>query len=319
MAIKFIDFFLCLNNLNAITIEIWLVALSSVGLIINILGVIFIPWKVTSSAFQILFIIGLIFMALSLVVSLIIMYLRFYRKLKRRILRILIISLLILIFICFISLILLIIIAFGTFDDLDNTITKTVEEIIEETGEVQKVVTTEERMCSKTEKVITIIIIVAILAIWIVLLFFWVSDYIRFLFNIDISYNEYVKNEKNKQLKHPIRYGYNVVGHDKYGFPILGKIHGNKIKIKESNNQFKVKDNPISDKYAGTLNVKSYAKYPQKPITKEKQTEIINEKEKYLEKYFDGENIYQNYSNFENNTILNFEDNNNSINPGYDM
>lgn len=319
MAIKFIDFFLCLNSLNAITIEIWLICLSSVGLIISILGVIFIPWKVTSSAFQILFIIGLIFIAFSLVVSLIIIYLRIHHKLKRRILRILILTLLIVIFVSLISLILFIIIAFGTIDDLDDTITKTVEEVIEETGEVQSVITTEERICSKTEKVFTIIIIIALLAIWLFLFFFWVSDYIRFLFNIEISYNEYVKNEKNKQLKHPIRYGYNVVGHDKYGFPILGKIHGNKIKIKESNNEFKVKDAPISDKYGGTLNVKYYAKYPQKPITKEKQTEIINEKEKYLEKYFDGENIYQNYSNFNNNTILNFEDNNNSINPGYDI
>jgi len=319
MAIKFIDFFLCLNSLNALTIEIWIITLSVIGLIISVLGVIFIPWKVTSSAFQILFIIGLIFIALSLVVSLIIIYLRIHHKLKRRILRILILSLLIVIFICFISLIIFIIIAFGTFDDLDNTITKTIEEVIEETGEVQNVITTEERIISKKEKVITIIIIVALLAIWIFLLFFWVSDYIRFIFNIDISYNEYVKNEKNKQLKHPIRYGYNVVGHDKYGFPILGKIHGNKIKVKESHNEFKVKDAPLSDKYGGTLNVKYYTKYPQKQIPKEKQTEIINEKEKYLEKYFDGENVYQNYSNFLNNTILNFEDNNNSINPGYDM
>ena len=149
--------------------------------------------------------------------------------------------------------------------------------------------------------------------------FFWISDYIRFIFNISISYNEYVKNEKNKQLKHPIRYGYNVVGHDKYGNPILGKINGNKIKIKESNKQFKVKDAPISDKYVGNLNAQYYAKNPPKPLSKEKQAEIINEKEKYLEKYFDGENIYQNYSNFQNTTILNFEDNNNSINPGYNM
>ena len=319
MAIKFIDLFLCFNSLNAATIEIWIICLSIVGLIINILGMIFIPWEVTSSAFHILFIICLIFIVLSLVVSLIILYLRVHNKLKKRILNILLLSLIIIIFISIISLLLFIIIAIGTFDDLDNTITKIIEEVIEETGEVQSVITTEERICSKTKKVITIIIIVLLMAIWLILLFFWISDYIRFIFNISISYNEYVKNEKNKQLKHPIRYGYNVVGHDKYGNPILGKINRNKIKIKESNKQFKVKDAPISDKYVGSLNVKYYAKYPQKPITKEKQAEIINEKEKYLEKYFDGENIYQNYSNFQNTTFLNFEDNNNSINPGYDM
>jgi glucan phosphoethanolaminetransferase (alkaline phosphatase superfamily) len=158
MAIKFIDFFLCLNSLNALTIEIWIVALSFVGLIISILGVIFIPWDVTSSVFQILFIIGLIFIALSMVVSLIIIYLRIHHNLKRRILRILILALLIVILICLISLIIFIIVAFGTISDLDNTITKTIEEVIEETGEVQNTITTEERICTKTEKAITITI-----------------------------------------------------------------------------------------------------------------------------------------------------------------
>ena len=61
----------------------------------------------------------------------------------------------------------------------------------------------------------------------------------------------------------------------------------------------------------GKINMRYYAKYSQKPSEKVKIDESFSEKEKYLEKYFD------NYINFDNKTILNYEDNNNSINPGY--
>ena len=54
-------------------------------------------------------------------------------------------------------------------------------------------------------------------------------------------------------------------------------------------------------------------------MTKEKIDENICETEQYLEKYLDGEVAFQNYSNFQNKTILNYDDNNNSINPGYDI
>ena len=62
----------------------------------------------------------------------------------------------------------------------------------------------------------------------------------------------------------------------------------------------------------GKINMRYYAKYSQKPSEKIKIEEPPSEKEKYLEKY-----VYQNYINFDNKTILNYEDNNNSINPGY--
>ena len=325
MAFKIINLLFCLNNLRAETIEIWILILSILGMILNILGIIFIPWNVTSKIMHILFIIALIFICLSFLICAIIINLRKIHKLGKRSTRILIFALILVIFICFFSLIIFIILAFGIFSDLDNKVKETIEEVIEETGEILSVTETEKRLCSKTKKVITILIIVALMVIWIFLLFLWVSEYIRLIYNIDCSYTDYVKNEQKNELKHPIQYGYNVVGHDKYGFPIFGKQAGNKFKVKGAKKKFDEKtekDHNFSSKYIdekGKINVKYYAKYSQKPMSQKEINEKFHEKEKYLEKYYDGENIYQDYTNFHNKTILNFEDNNNSINPGYEI
>ena len=60
----------------------------------------------------------------------------------------------------------------------------------------------------------------------------WVSDYVRLIFGIEELYDDFVANENNRQLKHPIKYGLNFVGHDKYGFPIFGKHIGKKLKLR---------------------------------------------------------------------------------------
>lgn len=72
MSFKLINLLLCFNSLKATTIEILLIILSSIGIILSIVGIIFIPWKVTKSSMEILYIIGLIFLVLSLVIILII-------------------------------------------------------------------------------------------------------------------------------------------------------------------------------------------------------------------------------------------------------
>ena len=84
MAFRRIDLLLCFNSFKAITIEILLIILSSIGTILCILGIIFIPWKVTNRAMEILFIIGLIFIVLSIIIALIIFYFRLKHKLTRR-------------------------------------------------------------------------------------------------------------------------------------------------------------------------------------------------------------------------------------------
>ena len=325
MAFKLVDILLCFNFLTASSIEILLIIISSLLIILGILGIIFIPWSATSSAMEVLFIIILIFSALSLVVSTLIYYLRRSDKLSKRVTKILIIAVISLEFICFFTLILLIILSFTTFTDISKKEHGKVIEVIEETGEIQKVTYLERSLASTRKKIITIVIISVILALWIILLFLWSSEYVRFIFGISCSYKEFVANERDRQLKHPIKYGLNIIGHDKYGFPIYGKQIGNKIKIKGVKNKFEEKKSEkinYSGKYFdenGKINVKYYSKSSfSEPMTQEKIKEKIQEKEKYMEKYFDGENVFQNYTNFENNTILNYDDNNNSINPGYE-
>ena len=325
MSFKLIDLLLCFNSLRAKTIEILIIIFSLIGIVLGTLGIIFIPWKITSSAMEILHILILIFSFLSLIFSFIILFLRKNHRLSKRVKRILIFISIFMEFICLFSLIFLIIISFLTFSDLDNKEGSVIDEVIEETGEVINRTYVEKALTTKVKKILTIIIISLRIVIWILLLFLWVSDYVRLIFGMECSYNEYVATENKRQLEHPKRYGLNVIGHDKYGFPIFGKQVGNKIKIKGVKNKFNEK---IKEKYSfsntfydenGKINFKYYSNMSQKPINKEELQEKINEKEKYLEKYFDGENVYQNYTNFDNKTILNFDDNNNSINPGYAM
>ena len=76
MSCTYIDLLLCFNLLQAYTIEILLIILTSIAIILGILGIIFIPWKVTYASMEILFIIGFILIILSIVVVVIIFYLR---------------------------------------------------------------------------------------------------------------------------------------------------------------------------------------------------------------------------------------------------
>lgn len=324
MAFKLINLLLCFNSLTSKCIEIFMIVMSTISIIVGILGIIFIPWEVTSEAMEILFILILLFSVLSLIIASIILYLRNRGKLSKRKKKVLIIAVICMEFICFASLIILIVLCFMLFSDLNKKRHSTIMEVIEETGEVQSINNIEESIAKNWERVLTIVFLSIIIAIWIFLFLLWVSDYVRFIFGIEGSFKEYVANENNRQLKHPIKYGLNVIGHNKYGFPIYGKQVGNKIKIKGAKSTFDEKIGEkinYSGKYFnenGKINVKYYSKYANS-TSQEKANERIKEKEKYLEKYYDGENIYQNYTNFENKTILNFDDNNNSINPGYEI
>ena len=323
MGFNIIHLLLCFNYLRANTIEILLIIFSFIGIALTILGIIFIPWKVVSSAIKILYIVTLIFIAMSFVIAIILCVLRKKSKLtKKRIVTIVITTLIVLVVFCFSCLVIMIVVAATVFSDInDKEIYQTVE-TIEQTGEVQKIYEKTYNIASNTEKIMSIIIITIMLFIWIMLIFLWASEYVRLMLNISGSYKEYISKEKERQLRHPLKYGLNVIGHDKYGFPIFGKQTGNKIKIKGVRTKFDEKEKNLnfSQKYFddnGKINIRYYSGNSTKPITKEKEKEIFQEKEKYLEKYFDGENIYQNYTNFENKTILNFDENNNSINAGY--
>ena len=182
---------------------------------------------------EILYIVGLIFLVLSLVIILIIFYLRFRHKLRRRILRTIIITNLIMVFICFISLIIFIILSFFTISDLNNKETTTIYEMIEPTGEIKNTTIIVNDLTTKNKKIFTTIDMVLIMLIIIILVLLWISEYIRLIYNTELSYKEYVKREKDRVLKHPIQHGLNVLGHDKYGFPILENIEKGNLLLKE--------------------------------------------------------------------------------------
>jgi len=323
MSCTYIDLLLCFNSLQAKTIEILLIIITSIAIILGILGIIFIPWEVTYDSMEILFIIGFILIILSIIVIIIIFFLRIRNKIKRDNTRVLIISAICVVISCFIALILFVIIAFITISDLNNKETIRIEEIIEQTGEVKKVQIIENDVTTKTKRVFSILIIAFILAILIFMIFLWVSEYLRLIYSTNLSYKEFIKKGKESALKHPGLNGLTVVGHDKYGFPIFGRQKGNQIIIKGIKTKFeeKIEEKTHSREYfnkEGKINLRYYEKYHYQPIEKikEKETDNFKEKEKYLEKYFDdGDNAFQNYANFGNKTILNFEDNNNSINP----
>ena len=323
MSCTYIDLLLCFNSLQAKTIEILLIIITSIAIILGILGIIFIPWEVTYDSMEILFIIGFILIILSIIVIIIIFFLRIRNKIKRDNTRVLIISAICVVISCFIALILFVIIAFITISDLNNKETIRIEEIIEQTGEVKKVQIIENDVTTKTKRVFSILIIAFILAILIFMIFLWVSEYLRLIYSTNLSYKEFIKKGKESALKHPGLNGLTVVGHDKYGFPIFGRQKGNQIIIKGIKTKFeeKIEEKTHSREYfnkEGKINLRYYEKYHYQPIEKikEKETDNFKEKEKYLEKYFDdGDNAFQNYTNFGNKTILNFEDNNNSINP----
>ena len=322
MSCTYIDLLLCFNSLKAKTIEILLIIITAIAIILGILGIIFIPWEVTYDSMEILFIIGFILIILSIIVIIIIFFLRIRNKIKRDNTRVLIISAICVVISCFIALILFVIIAFITISDLNNKETIRIEEIIEQTGEVKKVQIIENDVTTKTKRVFSILIIAFILAILIFMIFLWVSEYLRLIYSTNLSYKEFIKKGKESALKHPGLNGLTVVGHDKYGFPIFGRQKGNQIIIKGIKTKFeeKIEEKTHSREYfnkEGKINLRYYEKYHYQPIEKikEKETDNFKEKEKYLEKYFDGNNAFQNYTNFGNKTILNFEDNNNSINP----
>ena len=318
MSFKLVNLLLCFNHLKALTIEIILLVLSIILLILGIVGIIIIPWKITVRVSAILFYISLIFAFLSIMISLILIYLRKSYKLNKRAIKIVIISVIAFVFLCILAMVSLLVISFALFSSLNNKERITIKEIIEETGEVKKIRNVDRDIATSAEKVMSIIIISIMILLWIILLFLWVSEYIRLIFNTDKSYVDYVNYEKQRQLKHPIRYGLNVIGHDKYGFPIFGTQIGNRIKIKGVKHKYENKYSQInnSGKYVeddGKINIKYYSGSTQVPMSQEQQNQMMQEKEKYMEKYY-----FQNYTNFDNKTIINLDYLNNSINPGYD-
>ena len=320
----------CLNSLKANVIEILIIVLSSIGLIISVIGVIIIPWKYTSNVMESFYITSLIFFVNSLVASIIIFHLRKKNNLEKSTIVCFFISFFEL-FVCILSILMYIFIAIIVITDLHNKKKiKNIERLDPETGITYISRSDEGKVVSEGELTFSIISIVINIILWIILLFLWISDLIRIKYKINGAFNENLikVNKSNNNLKN---LELNIIGHDKFGFPIYSKKNGGNLEINRSKSNFnykpKEKDifkfdnenkNIFKYSYKEKFNGNSYRKPNYKSV--DLYHNKFRQKEKYIEKYIeDAETTNQynsKYSNFHNRTILNITSYNNSINPG---
>ena len=322
----------CFNSLKSYIIEILIIVLSSIGLLISIIGFIVIPWKYTSKVMEAFYLISLILFIYSLIVSSVILYLRKKNKIEKVNICCFFISLFEL-FACILSILMYIIIFIVIVHDFKNKKRiKRVERIDPETGETHVSSSEEGNAVSDGELIFAIISIIINILLWIILLFLWISDLIRIKYKINGTYKEYLEEQKNNSNDNLKNSQFNVIGHDKYGFPLFGKQNGGNLQINRSKSFFnyrtKEKDmknildtennNILKYSYKEKFNVKNYRKPSYKSV--DLPYDKFHQKEKYIEKYIEDAEITNQYnskySNFPNKTILNISGVNNSINPG---
>ena len=306
----------CFNSLKTKTIEIYIIILSIICIILNFIGIFIIPWGYTSKAMEILYIINLVLFAYSSILSIVILITG--KKTNRKAIEYCYINSFIKIFTSILCLFFNIIIAIGTIPDLKNKKAIEYSEITGPNGETKIITNNEINLVSNGKLIFVSFLIVLNIIIWLILLFLWISETIRLKYKINGTYYEYLNDQKNIEL--------NIVGHDKYGFPIYGKKDsGNLEVIKSSQIKFSPneKDNNKNDTEANNILKYSYKeKYnPNYNYSKpgHKSVDVIHKlreekKEKYIEKYITGAvNPY--YSNFDIKSASN-PSVNNSINPG---
>ena len=318
----------CFNSLPANIIEILIIILSLISVIINILGIIIIPWKYISAVMRVLYIICLILLLYSLLISSINLSSRNSKTKKPKM--IYLTPSFFALLACIISILIFIAIAIVIVPDLkDEKQIKNVQVLDPETGEYHTRTSIEENLVKNGKMAFVIISLIINIILLLILIFLWISEYIRIKYNINGSYTEYLEEAKNKLSENSKISTGNVIGHDKYGFPIYSKPNGGNFGIESSNlNYF----NPISEKRKNydkeNYDILKYSykekynNFYNKPNIKSVDTihRKYNQREKYIDKYFENCEISQkynpNYFNFMNKTMLNATDANNSINPG---
>jgi hypothetical protein len=322
----------CFNSFSASLIETLIIILSSIGLVISLIGVFVIPWGYTSRVMEALFIICLILFFYSLVISGYSLYRRKNSK-GTFLSQFGIISSFLNIITCILSIIIYIVIFIVVIPELKSkSQIKNVSVLDPETGEYHTQTSTEQNLVSNGEMIFSITSIALNLILWVILLFLWISEHFRQSYNISGSYNKYLEEQKNKSVDSSKSNEYNIVGHDKYGFPIyIKKNGGNIVSARPRAESIFKSSEKNSTKYdAETNNILKYS-YKEKFADNLKKPshqslDIIHkrkkekEKEKYFEKYLENgevtKDLNQYYYNFSNKTALNVTDADNSINPG---
>ena len=313
----------CFNSLKTKTIEIYIIILSIIGLLLNIIGICVIPWGYTSKAMEILYIINSVLFAYSFILSIITLIIG--KKINRKAIEHCYLNSFVAMCTSLLCIFFNIIIAFGAIPDFKNIKSIEYAEIYDPNGESTVIVTNMIHLVSNGKLVFSIFLIVVNLILWLILLFLWISELIRLKYKINGTYYEYLNDQKNITVENSKNFEYNVIGHDKYGYPLYGKknsknievIKSSKIKFK-SNGKYTIKydtedNNILKYSYKEKYNPKYYNKPGNKSV------DVIHKlreekKEKYIEKYISGAvNPY--YSNFDIKSASN-PSFNNSINPG---
>ena len=306
----------CLNSLKTNLIETIIIILSIIGLIISIIGMIVIPWGVAPNIMEVFYLLSMIFFIYTLFFSCLIKYSR--AKKNEKLISCCKENSFIEVAICILSIILNIFIAIGTIPDLKN---KKSLEYIEtyENGEIKQVLSKESKLVSNGELGFSIFSIILNIILWIILFILWSTEIIRLKYRIEGSYNDYLNEQKNLSTE-SVK---NIIGHDKYGFPIYEIKKEEKVQISKSRSEINCK---LYEKYDTENNVLKYS-YKEKYFNSNnfKKPNSVDEihkikedkKEKYMEKYIENGAPNPYYSNFDNKTGLNLSSFNNSINPGY--
>jgi hypothetical protein len=328
------QFLFCFNSFSSSLIETLIIILSSIGLVISLIGAFIIPWGYTSRVMEAFYIICLIFFFYSLVISASSLYIRKNRK-GNFLSRACIISSLFNIITCILSIIIYIVIFIVLIPDLKSkSQIKNVLVLDPETGEYNTQASTEQSLVSDGEMIFSIITVALNLILWLILLFLWISEHFRQSYNICGSYNEYLEEQKNKSIDNSKNNEYNIVGHDKYGLPIYNIKNGGNIGSARPRSEsiFKSSEKTFSKYDVENNNILKYSykeklaenlrrpSYKSLDIIHKRKKEKEKHFEKYLEKYLENgevtKDLNQYYFNFSNKTALNLTDANNSINPG---
>lgn len=256
MALKLIELLCCLNNQTAFCLEGTLMVVILFGLIMKILGVVFIPWERTSSIMHLLFIICMIILIglelMSVTVGCI------FGSIKKKIstnkkYSLFIVGILGLSF-SFLCSLFEIMVLFVTSSDLKEFNKDLYKYEYDESNNVTNVEYLEDKYVTNGELVLSVIILIIITIVFIVLFFLWISETVRIKLGIRGSYTNYLKHvcKNNCQSDNNItekefypytkgkekgnEKGISIVGHDKRGNPIFGKQVDGKIIIQNDLN-----------------------------------------------------------------------------------
>ena len=336
---KYIKYLYCFNSLTATRIEILIISSSFLGVILTIIALAVIHWKYTSKVMKVFQVLSLIFFLILIIITSFFFYLRKkYTVIKYKAISILLCFFEI--FLCIFSLFINLFTAIGTLPDLrEYNNKKDTNENEPTNGYTNNSGNNEESyLVSNGELSYGIIYLVIIIFEWLMLIFLCISDLIRIKLGINGSYNNYLKmqytqentqeNSKADINTYPI---YKKEEEKSYDKSTKKKENGMTRQLSDqlkNENKKHLNNNGLNKFESDKKNILRYS-YKENYINRYKNCNSVDdihksktridkdEKEKYFEKYMEGNGANPYYSNFGNKSILNISTMNNSINPGY--